>query len=84
MHYLNDCWRIVHDELQWILQKRKGSQWGNRSYCVTREGLHRCIREYCPKGVVFPHFPDRHPDRVRPVLQPRNDPTPIVALPEAA
>ena len=84
MHYLDDCWRIVHDELQWILQKRKGSQWGNRSYCVTREGLYLCIREYCPKGVVFPHFPDRHPDRVRPVLQPRNDPTPIVALPEAA
>ena len=35
------------------LQRRKGnprtknSGWRNRSFCTTREGLLRCVREYC-------------------------------------
>jgi len=50
---LNDRWRIVDDPLQWILQQRKGnsrkknSGWQNRSFCRTRGGLLRCVREKC-------------------------------------
>ena len=50
---LNANWRVVDDPLQWILQRRKGnprkrnSGWIDRSFCTTREGLVRCIREYC-------------------------------------
>jgi len=53
---LNNGWRVVNDPLQWILQRRnskpdkKHSGWANRSYCRTREGLLRCVREYC--GIV--------------------------------
>src|SRR4029079_11735607 len=50
---LNSNWRVVDNPLQWILQRRKGkprkrnSGWIDRSFCTTREGLLRCIREYC-------------------------------------
>jgi hypothetical protein len=50
---LNTNWRIVDDPLQWILQRRKGnprkknSGWQDRSFCTTRDGLLRCVREYC-------------------------------------
>jgi hypothetical protein len=50
---LNDRWRVVDDPLQWMLQRRtsnggeKHSGWHNRSYCRARDGLLRCIREYC-------------------------------------
>ena len=50
---LNSNWRVVDDPLQWILQRRKGnprkrnSGWVDRSFCTTREGLLRCVREYC-------------------------------------
>jgi hypothetical protein len=43
----------VDDPLQWILQRKKGRQrkknsgWQSRSFCTTREGLVRCVREYC-------------------------------------
>jgi hypothetical protein len=47
---LNSGWRVANDPLQWLLQRRKGSKWVNRSYCRTREGLLRCVREYC--GIV--------------------------------
>jgi hypothetical protein len=49
--HLGPNWRIVDDPLQWILQRRKGnarrksSGWDSRSYCRTRAGLLRCIRE---------------------------------------
>ena len=52
---LNSRWRVVDDPRQWVLQKRKGqprsksSGWQNRSFCTTRQGLLRCIREYCGK-----------------------------------
>ena len=55
---LNANWRIVDDPLQWILQRRQGnprkknSGWQDRSFCTTREGLSRCIHEYC--GEVDP------------------------------
>lgn len=48
---LNAVWRVVDDPLQWILQRKKGnprsknSGWENRSFCTSREGLLRCIRE---------------------------------------
>ena len=48
---LGESW---NDPLQWILQRKKGnpprnknSGWQGRSFCRTREGLLRCIREYC-------------------------------------
>jgi hypothetical protein len=50
---LNKNWRVVDDPLQWILQRRKGnprkknSGWQDRSFCTTREGLFRCVRESC-------------------------------------
>ena len=47
---LNEGWRVSEDELQWILQRRKGKQWSGRSFCRTREALLRCVREYC--GIV--------------------------------
>ena len=52
---LNSDWRVVDDPLQWILQRRTGktdkkhSGWTSRSFCRTREGLLRCVREYCGK-----------------------------------
>ena len=39
--------------LQWILQRKKGnprkknSGWRDRSFCTTRQGLPRCVRETC-------------------------------------
>ncbi len=70
---LNECWRVVDDPLQWILQHRKGrprkknSGWQGRSFCRTREALLRCVREYCVE--VDPAaldklnvLPDRHLD----------------------
>jgi hypothetical protein len=50
---LNGAWRVVDDPLQWRLQRRKGNPrnkntgWQDRSFCTTREGLIRCVREYC-------------------------------------
>jgi hypothetical protein len=50
---LNENWRVVDDPLQWILQRRHGnprkknSGWDDRSFCTTREGLLRHIRERC-------------------------------------
>lgn len=49
---INDGWRVIEDELQWILQRWQTPAWRNRSYCRTRSGLERCIREYC--GPVDP------------------------------
>jgi len=70
---LNESWRVVDDPLQWILQRRKGSPraknsgWRNRSFCTTREGLLRCIRE-CSGEIDADAFiklrelPDNHSD----------------------
>ena len=71
---LNYNWRVVDDPLQWILQRRKGNPrkknlgWQDRSFCATRKGLLRCVRENC--GEVGDHglttlqaLPEFHPDR---------------------
>src|SRR5262245_38498778 len=50
---LNPQWRVVDDDLQYILQCRKGqfrskaTGWCCRSFCRTRKALLRCIREHC-------------------------------------
>jgi hypothetical protein len=50
---LNRNWRVVDDPLQWVLQRKKGnprkknSGWQDRSFCATRQGLLRCVRELC-------------------------------------
>ena len=68
---VNANWRIVDDPLQWILQRRKGnprdksSGWQARSFCTTRDGLLRCVREYCgdvepPALAMLTALPDHH------------------------
>jgi len=70
---LSDSWRVVDDPLQWILQRKKGcpreknSGWRNRSFCTTREGLLRCIREYSGEidadaCAELRRLPDNHSD----------------------
>jgi hypothetical protein len=70
---LNPDWRIVEDDLQYILQQRKGSRrlkatgWASRSFCRTREALLRCMREYCGRVdqtalQQVSTLPDWHPD----------------------
>jgi len=55
---LNHNWRLLDDQLQWRLQRKKGnsrrknSGWQDRSFCTTREALLRCVRERC--GEVDP------------------------------
>jgi hypothetical protein len=55
---LNANWRVADDPLQWILQRRKGNPrdknpgWRDRSFCRAREGLLRCVAQYC--GEVDP------------------------------
>jgi len=68
---LSERWRVVDDPLQWILQRRKGnprsksSGWQGRSFCTSREGLLRCVREKCgdvePAALsVLSALPDHH------------------------
>jgi hypothetical protein len=70
---VNENWRVVYDPLQWILQRRKGnprkknSGWQDRSFCTTRKGLLRCVRESCDevddKAVARLHaLPEFHSD----------------------
>jgi hypothetical protein len=54
---LNASLRIVDDPLQWILQWKKGKRWENRSYCRTRAGMLRYIKEYCGDVVALPLLP---------------------------
>jgi hypothetical protein len=50
---VNADWRVIDEDLQYILQRRKGkarskaSGWSGQSYCRTRQALLRSIREYC-------------------------------------
>lgn len=62
---LNEHWRVTFDPLQWILERRSGSQWKARSFCVTKAALLRCIREYCGEVDLSQvlESPDWHPDR---------------------
>ena len=54
---LNDRWRVIvcKDAIQWILQQRRRDtpKWDGASYCTTRQGLLRCIREKV-KGDIDP------------------------------
>jgi len=70
---LNKNWRVVDDPLQWILQRRKGnprkknSGWQDRSFCRTRGGLLRCVRENCDEVdqdavTRLQKLPEFHPD----------------------
>ena len=53
---LNSDWQVVEGDLQYILQRRKGTTrskakgWVGLSFCRTRDALLRRIREYC--GIV--------------------------------
>jgi hypothetical protein len=76
---LNSNWRVVDDPLQWILQRRKGnprkrnSGWIDRSFCTTREGLVRCIREYCGEVDQNAFAELRHSPIITPTWSSRND-----------
>jgi hypothetical protein len=67
---LNPGWRVVDDRLQWILERRTGAPsekstgWKARSFCRTREGLLRCVREYCGEADISQllALPEWHPD----------------------
>jgi hypothetical protein len=74
---LNANWRVVDDPLQWIPQRRKGnprkrnSGWVDRSFCTTRDGLLRCVREYCGEVdqnalAELQALPDHHADVEQP------------------
>jgi hypothetical protein len=43
---LNETWQVAYDDLQWKLQCRRGDRWHDRSFCVTKHALLRCIREH--------------------------------------
>jgi hypothetical protein len=71
---LNPEWRVVNDDLQYILQRRKGTPrskatgWRSFSFCRTREALLRCIREFCgaideSSLVQVWALPSWHPDQ---------------------
>ncbi len=53
---LNDRWRVISEDIQWVLQKRDGKAtgkstgWRGRSFCTKRATLLRDISENC--GVV--------------------------------
>ncbi len=70
---LNDRWRVVDDLLQWILQYResdpseRSTGYKARSFCGSRGGLTRCVRDYCgdvdPDAfMVIQFLPTMHPD----------------------
>jgi hypothetical protein len=64
--YLTDGWRVAYDPLQWILQRQQGGRWRDRSFCVTREGLRRCIRDHVGDEADISavlRLPEWHPDR---------------------
>jgi hypothetical protein len=44
---LNERWRVICccDDIQWVLQKHSGGRWRGNSFCRTRAGLLRCIKE---------------------------------------
>jgi len=56
---LNEHWRVIDDQLQWILQVHRGrpsakiSGWRGERYCRQRTSLLCCIRKYC--GAVHEH-----------------------------
>jgi hypothetical protein len=71
---LSDRWRVIYDPLQWVLQRKeseerqKSSGWNNRSYCATKEGLIRRIRESCSEVDIaalatIKALPEWHADR---------------------
>lgn len=65
---INANWRIAHDGIvQWVLQRRIGSQWHGHKFNMTREGLIRSLKANCDE--VDPdlvkeisHWPDRYRD----------------------
>jgi hypothetical protein len=66
---LNAEWSVLFDRLQWILCHWSGGQPRYRSFCCTRDGLLRCIREECiadidPAALIRVRaLPEWHEDR---------------------
>src|SRR5215510_14795096 len=66
MFSINANWRVVQDKMQWVLQRKQGERWRDRSFCVTREALLRCIREQCGESADLSAancLPELHPSR---------------------
>jgi hypothetical protein len=55
MNTINRQWRVISDDIQWILQCWREPSWRNHSFCRTSSALRRCIREYCgePNGATL-------------------------------
>ena len=72
---LNSGWRVVDDDLQYILQRAKGAArskatgWVGRAFCRRRESLLRRIKELCSEVGEdalnqLLALPERHADRM--------------------
>jgi len=57
-------WRVADTPLCWTVENLRGGKWRPRSYCRSREGLLRCVREHVgPVALdVIPSLPDFHID----------------------
>lgn len=70
---LNADWRVADDDLQYILERRKGrarskaTGWEGRAFCRTRAALFRNVRELCGQTDTnalsqLEALPEWHPD----------------------
>jgi hypothetical protein len=66
---LNDRWRVVacKNNIQWILQVRRGNRWHGKYFFRTREGLVLLAREYAGEIsgdalVILLRLPERFPE----------------------
>jgi hypothetical protein len=45
---LNNRWRLAHDGLvQWVLQRREGSNWYGRNFLTSKASLLKAIEDSC-------------------------------------
>ena len=47
---INGRWRISSDNIQWLVQYLSSianGEWSNRSFCRTRDGLIRAVKQKC-------------------------------------
>jgi hypothetical protein len=57
-------WRVVREELQWVLQRFQVPRWRDRAFCRSRSGLELRIRELIGEEhqAAVAHLPDWHHD----------------------
>ncbi len=77
---LSPKWRVIESPPgwfgQWLLQRRQGAPgrkstgWTNQSFCVSRQALERCVREFCGQvdpiaRAVIDSLPEKYPSHAR-------------------